>query len=123
MGDENMEAAAYIAREATAIKDAMVDMRELLGESAQKLENVDKQMDDTAIVVEEADKHLEQAHKHQRAKNKIIICTIVVISVLVLFGIAGVLIYLATSTDVFKAKTTYIPILFICLHMHTHIHI
>merc|ERR1712037_163832 len=99
---ENREAAMYIAREATAIKETMHDMKELLGEQNEKLVAVDKEIDETAVVVEKADQHIAEAAKHQQGKKKIIIITIVVVVAILLVGTAALLIYLATNTDIFN---------------------
>jgi len=100
---ENREAAMYIAREATAIKDAMHDMQDILGEQSEKLNHVDQEVEEVVHVVKKADEHLQEAQKHQAAKKKIIIITIIVVVVIVLLGTAALLIYLAMETDIFKA--------------------
>merc|ERR1712032_524106 len=98
---ENQEAAMYIAREATAIKDAMHDMQDLLGDQGEKLNHVDQEIEDVERVVKKADEQLEEAQKHQKAKKKI---TIIVVVVIVLLGTAALLIYLAMETHIFSPK-------------------
>ena len=63
---ENIAQTAYIAQEASAIKEAMQDMRELLGDQGEQLRQVDESMEDNVVILEDAHEELKEAAKHQQ---------------------------------------------------------